>query len=276
MTLAEMFAAQTVLNRTITALLLITLAPLRVFGITPRLWLLAMRSVWPAVEAARTASAENARRYYDTERAKHLPDEPRHDVDLDNYTFDWFVEDMEPARVLMSKPKSSQADLAKSVMYAVKQVENGGRQTVKTATYKDKKAKGWARVQGGEDSCAFCLTMISRGPVYDKAYQAGFKGTIADSDRLWDLVENAKTADEKEDAQKAWNKLMTKWHPNCDCKVVPVFNKANYPGKEQADAALQLWKDVTKGHRGMDAINELRRYLEGRRPRRLDSVPIAA
>src|SRR5690606_40380621 len=63
-------------------------------------------------------------------------------------------------------------------------------------------------------------------------------------------------------AEEAYNALMTRWHPNCDCKVVPVFDRANWSGKKSYEAALEIWKRVTRGHYGTDKINALRRYLE--------------
>ncbi|MFD1047547.1 hypothetical protein ACFQ1S_19375, partial [Kibdelosporangium lantanae] len=62
---------------------------------------------------------------------------------------------------------------------------------------------------------------------------------------------------------KALDELMTRWHPGCDCKVVPVFNRAAWPGRDACLRARQIWAQHTKGHTRMDnKLNAFRRAIE--------------
>lgn len=38
--------------------------------------------------------------------------------------------------------------------------------------------------------------------------------------------------------------LMNQWHAGCDCKVVPVYDKQNWVGRDEADRALELWNQI--------------------------------
>ena len=58
--------------------------------------------------------------------------------------------------------------------------------------------------------------------------------------------------------------LMNRWHPNCDCKVVPVFKGAteSWPGYEQYKALEALWGETTGEYTGRDKLNAFRRRLQ--------------
>lgn len=74
--------------------------------------------------------------------------------------------------------------------------------------------KCYARVVTGTYTCAFCLMLASRGGTYKTAELAG-EGN--------------------------------KYHPNCDCIVVPIYNyKDNWPGKEQYLAARKFYYKAVK------------------------------
>jgi hypothetical protein len=55
---------------------------------------------------------------------------------------------------------------------------------------------------------------------------------------------------------------MTQWHPNCDCKVVPVFDSVSWAGASAQDRALRIWKNQTKDTFGKDSLNAFRREVE--------------
>lgn len=232
---------------------------------------------FPYVEEYRYQAAELGRTYFDEERAKHVPrkviaetdydtdyyrraledPEPdRHPVYLAHYELDWYREAMNPVKNTMRQPGFNDNQMAEVLSIPLKEVENGGRRTIIRAVESDPKSFGWARVQGGEDSCAFCTMLISRGPVYASAQDAGLNADETSA------VEIFRQAEESGD-DSALMGLMTRWHPRCDCKVVPVFNKSSWPGRDEYYAAERLWKRVTKGYSGLDALNALRRYLEG-------------
>jgi hypothetical protein len=84
--------------------------------------------------------------------------------------------------------------------------------------------------------------LISRGPVYKTADRAG------------------------QSPAGVPEELMTRWHPNCDCKVVPVFDIFNWPGRDQYLYYENLWAEVTKGYaggkNGGDKLKVFRSHLE--------------
>lgn len=93
--------------------------------------------------------------------------------------------------------------------------------------------RGWARVATGNETCAFCLMLISRGPVYLSAQGAGLDLHDAGA---------AAAVGNGEDVSE-W---MNEWHIGCDCKVVPVYDKLDWPGMDAAQRALDLWIDASR------------------------------
>lgn len=69
----------------------------------------------------------------------------------------------------------------------------------------------WARMVTGAYSCPFCLMLASRGPVYATSRDAG------------ELAVN-------------------RYHDGCDCRVVPVFDYADWPGREQYVLLHRVWQ----------------------------------
>lgn len=101
--------------------------------------------------------------------------------------------------------------------------------------------KGWARVATGSETCAWCLMLISRGPVFKRAESAGFTGDFQDAIKAFE--------DAGQDHQSFFdyideNEFMEEWHTGCDCKVVPVFSLDSWPGKAAEKRALKLWIDA--------------------------------
>ena len=92
--------------------------------------------------------------------------------------------------------------------------------------------RGWARVATGKETCAFCLMLISRGPVYLSAQGAGLD--------LHDAGAAAALAQGDDVSQ--W---MNQWHIGCDCKVIPVYDKVDWPGMYAAQRAMELWNEAT-------------------------------
>lgn len=197
-------------------------------------WLQMLQLLFPEVARQRRNSAELARMFYDAQRAEN--GYTRHDVLLDDYTFESFVRSMEPARRAMSIESAPENAVGAVARSAVREAENGGRRQIIRAVETDrtpKIVKGWARVATGRETCAWCLMLVSRGPVYMGADTAGL-----------DLDDTS--AQQMIAAGEDISEHMDEWHPGCDCKVVPVFNKARWPGKEAADRALELWIEADK------------------------------
>jgi hypothetical protein len=284
MTWEEYTAQRQAIIAALVAVLLTVLAPWQIVAMTPRDWFSLLTLIYPTVKTARDDIASLARDFYDSQRQLHVaPTEvpslveaflpngvpvqvidptgitrlvtPQVDIDLAWYEPDWFEEAMEAVRKDFTRPGATVSELAQTVSVAVKEAQNGGRKTTLRAVDTDPDVIGWARVEGGGESCAFCTMLISRGPVYKESTNAG----LDVSDEV-EAVEIFKQAEDTGD-NSLLNELMTRWHPNCDCSVVPVFDRASWPGKEQFENAERLWRDSTKGFKGKDALNALRRAI---------------
>jgi len=91
----------------------------------------------------------------------------------------------------------------------------------------------WARVTTGDETCAWCVMLASRGPVYTSAKSAGVKKKAAA--RALELF-------------GAGAKIpMNEWHTGCDCTVVPVYDENDWPGKDAFNDALEQWKAASEG-----------------------------
>ncbi|AXQ63517.1 capsid maturation protease [Mycobacterium phage Dixon] len=267
----------------------------RILGITrlflknqlsQREWLQVLELLYPEVEYRRSEAASLARTFYDAQRFQQVPDLPRNDRPLEEYRFEWFVQNMEPARKLMSKMDSASSAAAHVTLRAVREVENAARRQVIHAVENDfdlqefieaagrpaprlravqqdsQLIRGWAREATGDETCAWCLMLISRGPVYIAAETAGLD---LDDDEAARMIAAGEDVSEH----------MAQWHTGCDCKVVPVFKYGEWHGKAAADRALDLWNDASReatrliesgkarsSNHNREAINALRRRLE--------------
>jgi hypothetical protein len=259
MTAEEYAAAQAAITAEVAAQLLTIAQLFQAPVLTLQSWEQFLDLLYPFVLDARRRSAELGRRFYDAQRGLHAPDAPRFPVYLAEYRREWFSEAMRPARQQMLGAGSSPAAVSTTVLRALKEVENGGRRTILRPVREDPVVKGWARVATGAETCAFCLMLVSRGPVYQDAESAGLN---VDDTSAIELIEEGDT--------ESLDELMTKWHPGCDCKVVPVFDRANWPGRDAYLRAEQIWREVTRGHRGWDMFLAFRRYIES------DEADIAA
>lgn len=90
-------------------------------------------------------------------------------------------------------------------------------------TSQGQQPKSWARVLTGAENCGFCVMLASRGPVYSSAAEAG-RGQASDRDYAAGI---------------------NTYHTNCDCLVVPIYDYANWPGRDQWRAAERVYKKVT-------------------------------
>lgn len=111
--------------------------------------------------------------------------------------------------------------------------------------------RGWARVATGKETCAWCLMLVSRGPVYRSAENAGL-----DLDELNAL--NLIAAGE--DVSGA----MQQWHDGCDCKVIPVFKQTAWVGEQAQKRAEELWNEATEYAIADEESNPDRVYTSGR------------
>lgn len=106
---------------------------------------------------------------------------------------------------------------------------------------------GWARVATGRETCAWCLMLISRGAKLNHkgnfAYaEAATAGLRLDDETVVDLFDEA--GQDLEKFRQDTEEFMEEWHTGCDCMVVPVFDLMDWPGRDSAIRALQLWVDA--------------------------------
>ena len=99
--------------------------------------------------------------------------------------------------------------------------------------------------------------LVSRGPVFKSELKAGAKHEGA--------AEILETRNDFNDDEL--DELMTRWHPGCDCKVVPVFDQNNWQGRDDYLRMEEIWKKETKGFYGSqftknDKLNAFRRAIE--------------
>lgn len=264
-------------------------------------WLSLLRTLFPTVERLRDSSARLARQLYDSERHLAYPSLPRNLQPLEGTKWPEFVQNMEPARKLMSVADSPSHALATFAMRTAREVENAGRQQIVHMTDNDpgldeihgsvagrdespepasalkdesvgdrplqvvktpqeqaqapdgtvENIRGWARVATGRETCAWCLMLVSRGPVYRSAENAGL-----DLDDLNAL--NLVAAGE--DISGA----MQQWHDGCDCKVIPVFKQKAWVGEAAQKRAEELWIEATKVALEEEQSDPDKRYVAGK------------
>jgi hypothetical protein len=125
--------------------------------------------------------------------------------------------------------------------------------------------QGWARVATGDATCAWCLMLVSRGPVYHGAVTAGLSRDMSETAyvRMYNTYDLA-TYGEKITEQG----LFDEWHDGCDCIVVPVFNKKNWFGQDAEKRALNLWTDATKAAAKELEANPDKKYYSRLGPKR--------
>lgn len=241
MTIEEYANAQAAISAALVRQILHQSEDYRSPALSNSVWLQLLRLLFPIVFKFRRQSAELAREFYDSEREIHFPDLPRHPVFLAEYEFKWFVNAMQPSKADFLRSGTSEDAASRLALRTMKEVENGGRKTLIRPVEDDDKdirddvVKGWARVATGRETCEFCLMLVSRGPVYRSARSAGLN---ADDETARELLHTGTEAEIK--------LLMTRWHEGCDCKVVPVFNKAKWPGRDAFKQAQEVWKKYSK------------------------------
>lgn len=219
-----------------------------------REWLDLLKYIFPEVQRTYAEAAFLGRKFYDTQREIHHPELPRNDRPLSELKFEWFVQNMEPARKEMSQAESPKSAVTKLVLTAVREVEMAGRRQIIGAVKEDPEPRlpqGWARVATGRETCAWCLMLISRGvefpgkrrgnQLYNEAYTAGLD---VDDETALDAWEES--GQSLATFREMTEEYIEQWHVGCDCMVVPVFDINDWPGKESAERAMSLWIDAGK------------------------------
>lgn len=260
MQLAQYSRAQRNITSRAVQLILQLLFPYRGIPLTQTSWRFIVRGMFPIVDTARRESAILMREFYDSQRLEHLGNDD-YNLDLPSYEIAWLEEAMRPvfreARVI----ELDEGTVVETALRVAKEVENGGRRMALNAVRGETRRVGFARVATGRETCAFCLMLVSRGPVYKTELKAGAKHEGAA-----EIMDEKLTNDEEIDDEEL-DQLMTRWHPGCDCKVVPVFDENNWVGYDDWKRMEQVWIDYTKGFSGAkftknDKLNAFRRAIE--------------
>jgi hypothetical protein len=125
--------------------------------------------------------------------------------------------------------------------------------------------QGWARVATGDETCAWCLMLVSRGPIYMGADTAGLSQDVSETAyvRMYNKYD-LETYGEKIVEEG----LFDEWHIGCDCIVVPVFKTNNWFGQDAAKRALDLWNDATKAAEKELEANPGKKYYSRKGPDR--------
>ena len=221
----------------------------------PRDWLDFLTMLFPEVQKRYTQSAELGRRFYDAQRKKHHPELVRSDALLSELKFEWFVQNMEPSRKGMSQADSPSGAASKAAMTAVREVEMAGRRQVLGAVKNDPEPvlQGWARVATGRETGAWCLMLISRGAELNHTGNLAYRAADTSGINLDDVTAidffndaNGDPATFLKNLREDSKDNINEWHVGCDCIAVPVFDLQNWPGRDQATRALQLWIDASK------------------------------
>jgi len=256
MQLSQYSRAQRSITSRAVQLILQLLFPYRGVPLTSTSWRFIVRGMFPIVDTARRESAMLMREYYDSQRREHFGNDD-YDLDLPSYDIAWLEESLRPvfkeARVI----DLDDGKVVETALRVAKEVENGGRRMALNAVRGETRRVGFARVATGRETCAFCLMLVSRGPVYKTELKAGAKHEGA--------AEILETRNDFSDEEL--DDLMTRWHPGCDCKVVPVFDQNNWQGYDDWKRMEKIWADYTKGFSGArftknDKLNAFRRAIE--------------
>ncbi|UJD20944.1 capsid maturation protease [Mycobacterium phage HarryHoudini] len=215
-------------------------------------WARFLQTLFPEVKRRYAEAADLGRNFYDSQRRLHHPELPRNERLRSDLQWEWFVQNMEPARKEMSQADSPRSAVTRTTLAAVREVEMAGRRQIIGAVKNDSApqiVQGWARVATGRETCAWCLMLIARGAevnhkgnfAYREAQSAGIN---LDDETVIDLWNES--GQDLEKFREATKEHVEEWHIGCDCLAIPVFDVQNWPGRDAALRAQQLWIDASK------------------------------
>ncbi|EHB44145.1 hypothetical protein MycrhDRAFT_6895 [Mycolicibacterium rhodesiae JS60] len=243
-----------------------------------------LQTLFPEVQRRYAEAAALGRDFYDSQRALHHPELPRHEMLRSELQFKWFVKNMEPARKEMSRVDTPKSAVTKMALTAVREVEMAPRRQIIGAINNDieleqlqsvASAKSFREVLNDLARSSAPETIPQRTPSLEPVEQRVVRGwarvatgreTCAwclmmisrgpkyigtdsaglrlDEETVVDLFREA--GGDLEKFRDEVDDHMEEWHAGCDCLVVPVFDVENWPGKAAQVRAEQLWIDATK------------------------------
>ncbi|MGW3569066.1 VG15 protein [Streptomyces sp. NPDC000941] len=122
-----------------------------------------------------------------------------------------------------------------AVRVAERHARDAGREAIVDAARHDPRALGYARRALSGHPCAFCLMLVSRGPVY----------------------RNASAALRRDGEDEPY-------HDGCSCVAVPVFNADRWPGRDEAERLEAEWRQSG------GTLAEWRRHIDEQRRQQAD------
>lgn len=190
-------------------------------------------ALYPIVSASRARSFELARALITSLN----PAAPR--VPVPEYRPEYLAKTLARYLVGLEDPNRAQRSIIQTAAAVVRHTEQAGREGMISMVQADDEALGWARVARGGHTCAFCLLLVSRGPVYKTEATGAFRS-----------------------------------HAACDCVAVPVYDRNDWPGREQYLAAERLYIEATGGE--TDKLNAFRRAVSAGDVSSVLPTPVAA
>lgn len=190
--------------------------------------------MFTAVTSGRAYSRRLARQYYTELVGAHGLGAPVAEPRPGDYERPALAEGLR--RVLRPDGSTSvtSATIGKALQVGHKHVQDAGRRAMLAVVRRDDRISGWARADPNPPTCAFCLMLISRGPVYRSAASAGKSNS---------------------------------WHIRCSCQPVPVV-RGDWPGRNQYEQAEALWAESTGG----TATGRLNRFRRAMREQQLPAA----
>lgn len=200
-----------------------------------REWRALVAAAYPAVYRGRVEAHVAAQRFYADERARHtgggqVVDFPSRNYPPEALDAAWSRTVRPRLEILENSDPVPQIVVTEAAVIAERHVADAGRQAIVDAARHDPQAVGYARVATGTSTCAFCLMLVSRGPVYKSADAALLRDGTSEP-----------------------------YHDNCRCIAVPVFDRERWPGRDEYLASEKDWRE----HGG--TLNDFRRHIDGRR-----------
>lgn len=178
-----------------------------------------------AVRSGQNYSRALARQYYTEFVAAHALGAPVAEAAAREYAPEALADGLR--RVLQPVGGTVTATaIGRALQLGGKHVQDSGRRSMLSAVLRDERLSGWARADPKPPTCAFCLMLISRGPVYSSRSTAGGAN---------------------------------RWHIGCSCQPVPVV-RGEWAGRNQYEDAERLWRQAA-GESRSDPLNTFRRKL---------------
>lgn len=224
MTPAELRAEQNRVTAPVAAATVAILRRMPVASLEPPQWLQLVALLFPAVQRARGDGVDLASEFY----ASQSPTGAAPDVAVPLYDASMLAKTLTAfVGPRIGDPDRHELAATMGGAAVARHVEQAGREWVALASSSD--GVQYARVDPVGETCAFCQLLISRGPAYLSQASGAFRS-----------------------------------HPACTCVAVPVFDPAgDWPGREQYEAAEELYAQATAGTSGKESLRAFRRAVEG-------------